>query len=282
MKFNFLHENVVKQIEENNFEDAISLIDELYTNQGSWFLKLFSEKQDDKKKGKFAYTTFRNIIHSNLDFNSEEALKKLNLLEDYIFEVVELSQFLLRIEDSKKISGIETKLSSFLKLIFNKLTLHIKENSNNYPTNSINGKIWMDGAAIREWCQEIANYFGRKKEADYEIEMCFYKCKVTTSIMGHYPEEVGPDMISIASKLENKADLKNAAIYYKPVIADFQLFLETLEGDINDDEFKIEQREVNILDSLIKAVEGLSRIGGYIDEDNLVQRSRMILKKKVV
>ena len=140
----------------------------------------------------------------------------------------------------------------------------------------------MDGAIITAWCQELANYFARKQDVDSEIDMYFFKGKITTTIMGHYPEEVGPDMIAIATKLEHKKDLNNAANFYRPVISDFLPYLESMESYANEDEFEVEQREDIILNSLIKAVEGLSRIEDYVDSENLIQRSRNILKKKTV
>ena len=157
---------------------------------------------------------------------------------------------------------------------------YIQDNSNNYPENSIKANIWKNGYVTREWIQELVNYFERKNQLKNVIDTCFYKAKITTSIMGHYPEKVGPDMIAIAENLEKNNDFINAAKYYKPIISDFLYFLEEIESYENEEEFEIIERDEKILISIIKAAKGLIRIKQYKDNNNLVQRSEHLLNKK--
>jgi hypothetical protein len=278
MNFNFLHESIIEKIEANNLELAKSQIDNAYPQPNNWLSRWRNNKKVYKKKGEFAYRVLLDSLDEDLN-HDDKIFEKLDFEGDYVFEMAELSQFLLRIEGKQGLEKIERKISAFLISFFEKLSTYIQKNSNDYPNNSINGKTWIDGAVIREWSQVLANYFGKKQDLDAEIDMCYYKAKITLSIMGHYPEEVGPDMISIATKMEKKG-YKNAVNYYRPVLSDFQEFLESMEEYVEEEEFEVEGREENILNSLIQAIEGLSRLEGFIDSDNLIQRSKSILEKK--
>ena len=273
MESQFLHQHILEAIEKGEYEQASNQIEQQYTpKQKNWFSNIFSSKENEYKKGEFAYIQIKNLL-SQKPLETELP----DLKTDFAFELSELCRFLFLLENKAEAKDLEKPLADHLVKLFDQLTEHIKVNAQDYPVNSMKAKTWMDGAAIRLGAQEMADYFGRKGDKTNEINMCFLKAKVTTSIMSHYPELVGPDMISVASKLEKKKARENAVNFYRPVLMDFQTFLQEMEDAKEQDALKITEREEAILYSLILAVEGLTRLDGYEDSEQLAQRAQALL-----
>ncbi|MEM7103245.1 MAG: hypothetical protein AAF502_08960 [Bacteroidota bacterium] len=274
----FIHEEVINLIETVQFEEAIQKIEQLYPLQGIGAASNFS-KQRNEEKGLFAYSLIKEMLSKKV-VDNEQLYKKLDLSSDYVSEIVELSRLLIRIENNPQLSAFKEDLVAVIHGLFGKISVFIQENSNDYPNNTITGKVWLDGSIIRVWAQVIADYFGRKESLNKAIDISFFKAKVTLSIMSHYPESVGPDMLSVANKFEQKKDYDNALKFYNPVVLDFVKFLEEIESYASEDDFDFEERKQIILNSLIEAVEGLKRISYFEDNENLISRAKKLLNEK--
>jgi hypothetical protein len=279
MKYEVLHEEIINLVLDGEFSKSIDEINNIYSEKGSWLNKIFKTRNQSNVKGKLSYTSLNKFLDPNKEIDLSLELKKINWEEDFAFELAELSKTLYILEESKKHKELELRVANFLKSFIVESSIYIENNSNDYPNNTITGKVWMDGAVIREWAQKLANYYGRKEMQVDEIDMCFSRCKITNCIMNHYPQEVGPDMISVGLKLEKDNRSKQAIKFFKPVLSDFKYFLNEIEEYCNDDDFEITEREITILNSLITAVKGLQRLDNYEDNENYIRRSEQILKK---
>ena len=255
------HQDLAKELLNNNLELFHEKVGDKFSERELWLERIFRLNSKTPPKGKFAYSIITKSISNKVDIANE----KINWDNDLSSEFVELTKVLLLIECIDKSLKLERNLAEFIKEFAGKLAQYIQDNSNDYPENSIKANIWMNGYEVRGWIQELVDYYRRKNQLKEVIDTSFYKAKITTSIMGHYPEEVGPDMIAVAENLEKNEDFINAAKYYKPIISDFQFFLEEIESFENEEEFEISSREEKILNSIIKAAKGLIKIEQYVD-----------------
>ena len=104
------------------------------------------------------------------------------------------------------------------------LSGEVSEKSNGYPSNPINGAVWLNGAIVRNWCDALSYLFDMRGRPYDKAIVLQCKCKVTCSIMSHYRHAVGPDMIEAAAALVAINETDTAINYYTAVIADFEPF----------------------------------------------------------
>lgn len=279
MKDNLLHQEVLELVNAQKTDEAIAIIDEHYFPKKSWKNQLLNRKKQKDDKGKFAYGQLKAFLHNLANPPAaEQSFAELELETDYVFEIAELSSFYLDLKP--ELEELKLSLEKFLTEIFLHLSSHIREASNNYPEQSISAKVWMDGHTLRYWIEFVLQEVEKRGNLEREIELAFYKAKVTLSIMAHYPENVGPDMVRIAKKYESAEDYENASRFYQPATTDFKVFLEEIESYTEEEDFELEEREHIILDSLVQAVEGKLRTDkNYVDEYNLLERAKALLNK---
>ena len=266
-----MHPDIISALIEEDHEEAQGRISEEYS-KGSFFGFEFLEGE----KGEYAYVFLLYLLWEEpMDLKS--VLSCINWEGDYVAEYIELSRILAILFMAQSHPELRVKIADFLKYFAIETGHYIHQQANNYPLKSINAKVWADGAALRLRHHSLANYFEVKKMIDDQLEVLFAIAKITTSIMSHYPESVGPDMTAVAWALERKGDIPQAIKFYRPVLADFVQFLEGYEYEIQAGDFELERKHVATLDSLRLAVRRLMELADYQDTGDLIGRIKVVL-----
>lgn len=173
-----------------------------------------------------------------------------------------LGTYLDKIKAALKIQ-IETDVANLsllaLKRLLNEMgdaANHIRENTHNYPDNSINADFWKDGVTLADYAQTLTTYLHRSKYINYEAHAAQIWANVTLSICGHYHYLVGPAMIANAKIAERMGNIDFAMQAYKAVLNDYESLLE----DVEKHEYTLEGEIKIALDSLSEAVDSLMRL----------------------
>ena len=135
----------------------------------------------------------------------------------------------------------------------------------------------------------MTDYELRGGNSHEAVDAAYYKARITLAIMGHYPSEVGPDMVQVGRLYEQRGDTETAETFYRPVVSDFVSFLTTYEAwpvvdpasydEDNDDVEPLGTNERLTLHALIDACEGLIRVGVYDTNSDLICRAEAVLRK---
>ena len=251
-------------------------------NQGSFeeVLSIKKERFDTGKKpnaeGYFAYEILSFCLNKTITPTAYSKLCQLDFKGGFLTELSELHRILLVLQDYSKAPEIEVLVNSTLLECIRDGAMYIERNANNYPEGAINGKIWMDGSGLRTRAYELSLYFTNKGDDANALDAIFLRGKLTNTIMGHYPNLVGPDMVAIAQQCEKMGNAEGAKRFYNPVVLDFTGLVEDVAQRLSESEAM--EEDFPITESLIHALEGLKRLGEGINEECL-QMSREVLKK---
>ena len=256
-----------------DFKNVIELIN-LSRNRNKSFFS-FLKKRNELS---FSLKILESCLNEELTPSEYKKVQNISFKEDFLNELNELFRILLVLEDCQEASKKEELVSVTLLHFIEDGVNYISNNSNNYPNNSISAKIWMDGVGLRSRVDELAEYYKRKNNDQRELEAIFLRAKLTNTIMSHYPNLVGPDMIAIAHQYEKMGNKEKAKQFYDPVLMDFTSLVQEIKTGINDPEIGTTNEDLPITQSLIDALEGLKRIGHSIDEKTL-DNAHEIMKK---
>ncbi|TYA74724.1 hypothetical protein [Seonamhaeicola marinus] len=238
--------------------------------------RIFDFMKASKEETHFTYEILPSFLNKTVEPIEYSKVAKLNFKSDFVIELIELHRILLVLQDYSKAPEIEKLVSFTLLECIRDGAIYIEENSNNYPQNSINGKIWIDGAGLRIRADELSEYFKSKEDDQNTLETVFLRAKLTNTIMSHYPNLVGPDMIAVALQFEKMGNLDKAKQFLTPVVQDFTSLVQDVEEGIDENE--VMDEDFPITESLIQALEGLKRLGENINEDTL-NKSKEVLEK---
>lgn len=265
---------ILKLIYSGNFNKVIKLTN----NKIPIIKRLLHFKGETVGNINFANNILNACLRGRLKPNSYTKIQELRFKHDFIDELSELVRAMLVLEIYKEAPGYERVLAlTILECVTNGAT-YIENNTDDYPQNPVNGKIWIEGAALRTRAEELAHYYKRKNDDNNELQSLFLKGKITNTIMNHYPNLVGPDMIAIANKLEQVGNTDKAKQFYSSVEADFTEFVSELEDDIEEGEYDISNEDIVIVQSLIYALEGLDRLNEDINQDKLFRAKHTLMK----
>jgi hypothetical protein len=154
------------------------------------------------------------------------------------------------------------------------LAEEVHEKSNGYPNNSINGYVWFNGAIVRNWSDALSYLFEMRQKPQEKATVLQYKCKVTCSIMSHYHQLVGPDMIEAAAALIVINDTETAKKYYQAVIADFEPLARLWQGQPEE---PITADDLISLKALLDAYDGFTRLeANYFYSDQRQKLEQLI------
>jgi hypothetical protein len=219
------------------------------------FEKLFSRKKES------AESTDLHLIINDLFTSGEsktlqaQEFRVMNSESDKLFK--NLTRLLFAVSLSGKHSDLERIIQHKLHQSTRTISDEINTKSNGYPLNSINAQVWLCGAGMRAGYTYLLHYYKIKGLVKEQLFVARMKTTITLSIMGHYKDMVGPDMIAVA-ELEEKINSAEVALdHYKAVIADFEdeteFFMENPEEAPND-------AEREILSSLLKSYQNVDRL----------------------
>ena len=127
--------------------------------------------------------------------------------------------------------------------------------ANGYPRNPISGAAWVDGKALTEVCDALADELSRRGLPHEEELASRLATGMACQVMGHYPEEIFPRVLRNSRNRESIAEIDQAIGGYEAIIADFgALGLECL---LEDDEPLDESGRV----ILVSVNEAANRLG---------------------
>lgn len=267
--------DIIRELLQEDHEAAKKLIERTYRSGLFAGWKLFKKQKEDPK-GQFAYRIILQLL-DNKTFDLQAAASEANWKEDYVGEYAELSRILAMLFMVQQNRAFRIKLADFLKYFAIESAHHIRQESIENPVNSADDKVWIDGTDLRDWHQSLADYYGVQNLLDDQIAALFAKVKITTTIMGQYPDAVGPDMTAVAFALEKKGDAEQAIQYYQPILADFVTFLKEFEDLLQKDDFELKDEDKLTLNSLHVAVSRLIKLANYKDSENLIERINTVL-----
>jgi hypothetical protein len=229
-----------------------------------------------KEEIHFAYEILASCLNKTIKPEAYSKVSKLDFKSEFLNELIELHRILLVLQDFSKAPEVEKRISLTLLECIRDGAVYIAENSNAYPQNSINGKIWIDGAGLRTRADDLSEYFRSKEDDQNTLETVFLRAKLTNTIMSHYPNLVGPDMIAVSLQFEKMGNLEKAKQFLNPVVMDFTSLVKDIEKGLNENE--VMDEDFPITESLIQALEGLKRLGEDINEETL-NTSKEVLEK---
>ena len=203
---------------------------------------LLKFKKKNNENNGFACDILNASLVGTLEPKNYSKIQNLNFKTEFLEELNELVRILLVLEDFKKVTEYENLVSLTILECVRDGAEYIAKNSNSYPLNSINGKIWMDGAGLRVKAEELSDYFMRKKHDQNELDSLFLKAKLTNTIMNHYPNLVDPDMIGVGRKFEQIGNAEKAIQFYQPVELDFSGLVADIAEEIKNEEPDIGRR----------------------------------------
>ncbi|MFO0589784.1 MAG: hypothetical protein U0441_19750 [Polyangiaceae bacterium] len=133
----------------------------------------------------------------------------------------------------------------------------LRVRANGYPRNPISGDVWVNGRALTEVCDALADEFSRRGLAHEEELASRIATGMALQIMGHYPEEIFPRVLRNSRSRERIGEVDEAIGGYEAIVADFDVL--GLVSLLEDDEPPDESGRV-ILTSLYEAVSRLSEL----------------------
>ena len=290
---NSLAPDLLKQLAAGDIGSTIRAIHTAFSSKpirASWLGHFFSKPAPSlPQPGAYAWLTLADLLDEQSEPQQVAAAHPIPFDTNYVVELAELNRALLWVEQAGTKPNFNRRLSEFLLGIAFTVAEYIRANSNEYPKNSISAKIWMDGSSLRGFCQLLTNYALRQNNLGWAIDAAYYKAHITLSIMGHYPCEVGPDMVQVGRLYEQNQALGEAERFYRPVVNDFTTFLTDYESwppidpaNYNEDSDDIEplgDKERTTLHALIDACEGLIRLGIYENNSDLIRQAEAVLRK---
>ncbi|HTI92855.1 MAG TPA: hypothetical protein VL727_19795 [Puia sp.] len=168
----------------------------------------------------------------------------------------------------------EGKMDTLLQKTLNwleQLAEEVHQRSNGYPMRSTTGEVWFTGAIIRNWSTPVADLFDRRQRGEDKAKTLHLKCKVTSSIMSHYPNILGPDMIEAAAAFEAIGDTDTSRRYFDAILADFEPMMKLLQGHPDE---PVNEEDILSMGALLAAYKGLNRLNhteNFEAEENFIE-----------
>ncbi|MCD7972234.1 MAG: hypothetical protein LUG18_06145 [Candidatus Azobacteroides sp.] len=159
------------------------------------------------------------------------------------------------------------------------LVKDIRKQANGYPANSINAMVWMEAAGIRSGLGSLIYYYKEKQDLNREHLVTILRTQVTLSIMGHYKEEVGPDMLRAADIKERIGQPDVALNFYNAVKRDFE---DELEWFLENPEVGADETERIILSSLKEACLSIDRLTSKSNYEKEIADIEKVLSREYV
>lgn len=261
---------------ENNVAESIKAIKNIFENP-----------KTEKRFFGLIKTTLeiqgRIVLQSALEILEMQNLSMLDSLNFNLdsrgdMDFAELVRFLSALNSSGNFKPETTAVAKIALQNLEKLAQETENRAGNYPDNPISADVWMGGMFVREWSDPIAEFFAEEGETENELRARFSKCKITNSIMSHYPHLVGPDMLAVGKCYEKLNDTDKAKRFFNPVVLDFERFLQEYTGnkEIPDEE------DASSLLSLLGAYTGLERVAGTDFSERIKAVEEILKRAKIV
>ncbi|MCB0851962.1 MAG: hypothetical protein KDD63_07075, partial [Bacteroidetes bacterium] len=153
---------ILELLHKGRFEDVLTKIETRPPKKKGFFD--FLKKSSDEPESHFSYEILSGCLNKTLEPKEYAKVSKLDFGEDFIKELIELFRIILVLDDCGKEPEAERLVALTSLECVRDGGVYIVENANNYPQNSINAKVWMDGAGLRTRANELSNYFNSKND----------------------------------------------------------------------------------------------------------------------
>ena len=208
------------------------------------------------------------VAHEILSKGTIKSLQKLKLsinksADQYFPEVVRM---LVAVSHNKKLERFSLNIAEKALNFLEELSIEVENQAGDYPKSSIKAHVWINGYALWEWSDILPDFFEKKDLLSQKVNVLLYKCRITESIMSHYPETIGPDMIALGEALEKVNLYQDAIKYYRSIILDFE---RIAVGFYENPEESLREEDIISLNCLIKActnVESLDAQSNYTEK----------------
>ena len=250
------HKNVWDSIANNRIEDLLAGLRPREQN-GNFISKFFQRNKPAKQNEKLFVILYELFADGKSNALEVEEFAIADMKSGSLF--IDLPRLLFALELNGKYMAVEQLLCDKLFQYTETIVDEIREKANGYPAKSMNGGVWLAAMEMRSGFYYLSYYY--KKNAFIEAQLWVEKMRtsITLSIMGHYKEEVGPDMITVAD-IEEQLGLREEALsHYKAVVADFDNELPFYIDNLGED---LEESDTKILRSLLSSYQGVDRING--------------------
>lgn len=235
-------------------------------------------KESEQASGTFASKMLYSCLRGELFPNNYATIEQLSFDDKYLDDIEELIRILHVLEDYGKENPYELLIALTILECLRSSAMHIADHTKESPRNSINARIWLDGAGLRVRTAELAEYFGRKNMHKEELGALLLRAHLTNLVLNHYPGHVGPDMIAVARQFEQLNQIEDAKPFYQAVVNDFTAFVDEIIEQIKDPAFELDKSPecFPITQSLIDGLEGMKSIGESIDENILIKAKNLM------
>lgn len=198
---------------------------------------------------------------------------KSDTLENKNFELIEdgnsyLIRDLVKLVFSLDINGEKEDLRLYLgERLFDSVIPNtvnsIREQVKNYPKHSINPLIWTEGAEMRAALNAFIFYYKLKDNIEALHFLIMNRTQLSLSVMSHYKNILGPDMIEAARIKEQIGEKETALSFYKAIESEFKgelsWFTSTPEAGPSDEDIIT----LKVLKEALLAIDRLSETNEY-------------------
>jgi len=251
------NESVWKAIYENRLEDAQVEIKQKRPKKLSFFERFLGKSSPNSN-------TILLITDQFLELQMSADLSNLNLSihQNGHEQFAELIRLLIAFDNNKTLNSFSLPIAEKAGSILQYLASEVEKQAGKYPENSIAAIVWVAGTSLREWSDILSSFFAQQKMLEQKTNVLLNKCKITCSIMSHYPGEVGPDMIAVGNALEDIGQKDESIKYYSAVIQDFE---RIIDGYHEYPDEKITEADIISINCLKEAYLNSERLHGISD-----------------
>jgi hypothetical protein len=217
-----------QMIDKSPNKDFFQLLLSYQTKEAADFAKQLLQ-EDASRKGHLMLKHW--LIQSQFIQREDVTHLRIDYEADYAIEIAELGRLVDVLISELKHKLMAERIVPELYHYLMHAADYIHKNSGDYPKTTISGKIWLDGAIVRDWALYLATYYEDLGKFQQETEMRFSRSKITNSIMNHYMHLVGPDMIGVAKCLEKINLPEKAYQFYHAVVLDFEQLIPKLSEE---------------------------------------------------
>lgn len=253
-------------------DDIKTLLNEIEaTKSGSGIFSFFTRKTQSKRDGGVLFQIIKELFNSNTSPSLDKQKFEIQATKsDELFK--NLTRLLFAISINGRYSNLENRIADKLNLSVEDIANEISIKADGYPTTSINAQVWIFGASMRVRFSYLKYYYLMIDNTKYQLLVHRNITSITLSIMSHYKNIVGPDMVELAEIEEKLGLLQEALAHYNAIILDFEPELENYE-DLVDLELHAEERQILVsLKTACKNYDRINKSDIYQTQLNLIER----------
>ncbi|MCI4670982.1 MAG: hypothetical protein MRZ79_22790 [Bacteroidia bacterium] len=265
-----LHTHILDMVVQEEFSKALKEISKSYPQRKWW--NLFGKLE--RQKGEYAF----ELLAALLQKKGFQAVQYLEWRNDFVGEVAELFKAFEYLEKNKASKEIIEPMGNFLVDFTESAATYIEESIEQRPPHNPYPKTWFDGSVVRSWAEYLATYL-KDIDPQKEEKVRLSKARISAMIMGHYPEQFGPDLAKAADLVERNGQTDFAITLYEDVIKVISPSFDRLEVELGQGIIEWTAEGRIIANCLRTTVLALKRLNSYNDPNSYLERSESIIER---